>query len=114
MRTGVEALTIGGSVRRVSRTGPYPGFFGGVAQTGSGAVFVGDLVHTPLQISRPNDCCSFRPKRRPPGQPRCRPRQGRAVGAAVFPAHFAGHGATTIAPRGRDYAITRWERFDEV
>ncbi|MDV3123477.1 MBL fold metallo-hydrolase [Mycobacterium sp. 21AC1] len=98
---------------------PAPGHTPGSSvvwlETGSGAVFVGDVMHTPLQISRPDDCCAFdldaAQARTSRGAVLARAAR---VGAGVFPAHFAGHGAATIAPSGRGYEIAGWERFDEV
>ncbi|MEN4476208.1 MBL fold metallo-hydrolase [Mycolicibacterium cosmeticum] len=107
------------AINDILRLEPAPGHTPGSSvvwlETGSGAAFVGDLVHTPLQISRPDDCCAF-------DLDAAKARSSRStvlaraarVGAAVFPAHFAGQGATTIAPRGGDYAIKRWEGFDAV
>jgi len=107
------------TVDDILRLAPAPGHTPGSSvaclENGSGAVFVGDLVHTPLQISRPDDCCAFdldaAQARASRGAVLARAAR---VGATVFPAHFAGHGATIIAPRGGDYAITRWEGFAAV
>jgi glyoxylase-like metal-dependent hydrolase (beta-lactamase superfamily II) len=45
------------------RLEPAPGHTPGSSvawlETGRGAVFVGDLMHTPVQIARPDDACSF-------------------------------------------------------
>jgi glyoxylase-like metal-dependent hydrolase (beta-lactamase superfamily II) len=83
------------------RLEPAPGHTPGssVAWLGDrdGAVFVGDLVHTPIQIGRPSDSCAFDLDAE---QAR---RSRRAVltaaaraSAMVLPAHFAGQGAVTV------------------
>jgi glyoxylase-like metal-dependent hydrolase (beta-lactamase superfamily II) len=101
------------------RLEPAPGHTPGSSvawlETGSGAVFVGDLVHTPLQISRPDDCCAFDLDAN-----QARSSRGDVLakaahtGAAVFPAHFAGRGAATIGPSDGGQGIIRWEPFDKV
>lgn len=76
-----------------------------------GAVFVGDLLHSPLQILNPDHRCSFDLD---PDRARIIRHQvlARAAddGSMILPAHLPGHSAATItAVRGeRGYAITRW------
>ena len=101
------------------RLEPAPGHTPGSSvawlETGSGAVFVGDLVHTPLQLSRPDDCCAF-----DVDASQARNSRGTVLakaahtGAAVFPAHFAGRGAAIIAPTDGGQEIARWEPFDDA
>ena len=76
-------------------------------------MFTGDLLHSPLQVSRPDDICSFdldadaaRPSRR-----RILDRAAQ-TGATIFPAHHPGRGAVTVA-RGDDrgYSIESWARL---
>jgi len=103
----------------VMRLEPAPGHTPGSSvawlETGSGAAFVGDLVHTPLQLSRPKDCCAFDVDAN-----QARASRGAILatasrlGAAVFPAHFAGRGAASIASSDGDQRITQWEPFDEI
>lgn len=99
------------------RLEPAPGHTPGSSvawlDTGAGPVFVGDLVHTPVQLGRPHDRCAFDLD---PQQARVS--RGAVLGAAartgatVFPAHFAGHGAAVIAPAsGAGYDIQRWARL---
>ncbi len=76
---------------------------------GPGAVFVGDLLHTPVQLLRPQDACSFdfdaeqaRASRREVLTTAAR------TGATVLPAHFGGHGGTTIAAAATGFAVRDW------
>ena len=101
------------------RLQPAPGHTPGSSvawlETGTGAVFVGDLVHTPLQISRPDDSCSFdidRDQARTSRQTLLK--AAARTGAAIFPAHFAGHGATTITPKDTTYEIDHWTPFPPI
>lgn len=101
------------------RLEPAPGHTPGSSvvwlETGSGAVFVGDLVHTPLQISRSDDCCAFDVDADQAKVSRGAVLANAArVGAAVFPAHFAGRGAMTISVRGGGYETAWCESLDEV
>ncbi len=85
-------------------------------ETGEGAVFVGDLMHTPVQIARPDDACAFdldaaaaRASRRAVLA------AAASVGATVFPGHFAGHGATSLASRGTtDFEAATWADFTAI
>ena len=99
------------------RLEPAPGHTPGSSvawlETGAGAVFVGDLMHSPVQIGRPDDSCAFdldldaaRASRRAVLTTAAR------TGATVFPAHFAGHGATSITSDGDDgFAPHVWADF---
>jgi glyoxylase-like metal-dependent hydrolase (beta-lactamase superfamily II) len=79
---------------------------------GDRALFVGDLVHTALQIAEPdtNSCFCEDPaaaratRRRLLGQ-------AAETGALVFPAHFGGHGAAEVKRDGTRFAITGWAGF---
>lgn len=79
------------------------------------AVFVGDLVHSPFQVTDP--CCNsmFCVDQ---GQARASRQRvlGRAAdeGELVVPAHFAGAGATEITRRGEGFAITSWAGFRQL
>ncbi|MGI8329163.1 MBL fold metallo-hydrolase [Actinomadura scrupuli] len=76
------------------------------------AVFVGDLVHSPVQILEPHDNSRFcedpvtarASRRRVLGQ-------AADTGALVVPAHFGGHGATAVRRDGDGFAITGWAPF---
>lgn len=82
---------------------------------GDRALFVGDLVHTALQIVEPevNSCfCED------PAQSRATRHKllGRAAddNALVFPAHLGGHGAAEVVRDGSRFAIKDWAGFARV
>ena len=103
------------TVRLEPAPGHTPGSSVAWLESGSGAVFVGDLVHTPLQLSRPDDCCAFDVDA---GQARASRSavlaRASQLGAAVFPAHFAGRGAARLAQSGADDETTWCEGLSEV
>jgi glyoxylase-like metal-dependent hydrolase (beta-lactamase superfamily II) len=73
------------------------------------AVFVGDLLHSPVQILRPecNSCFCEDPRQA------AATRRGVLERAAdntelVVPAHFAGRGAVEVRRDGSNFEITRW------
>ncbi|GAA2358803.1 MBL fold metallo-hydrolase [Dactylosporangium salmoneum] len=75
------------------------------------AVFVGDLVHSPVQFLHADERCSFDVD---PQQARTSRRRildaAAGSGAIVFPAHFGGHGAARIG-QGRgdeDFVVQQW------
>jgi len=79
------------------------------------AVFVGDMLHTPLQMLTPdvNSCyCE--------DQAQARATRRRVLGHAadtatlVFPAHLGGHGAAEIRHHGTGFEITEWATFPRV
>lgn len=86
---------------------------------GPGAVFVGDLSHSPVQLVRPDDACSFdldasaaRASRRTVL------RRAAKTGAMIFPAHYPGRGGAVIRPdeagdSGR-YAVERWSALQPL
>jgi len=96
--------------------GHTPGSSVAWLETGEGAVFVGDLMHTPVQIARPDDACAFdldaaaaRASRRAVLA------AAASAGVTVFPAHFAGHGATSLASRGTtDFEAANWADFTAI
>ena len=79
------------------------------------AVFVGDLLHTALQLSEPdvNSCFCEDPTE-------ARATRRRVLGNAadtntlVFPAHLGGHGAAEIRHDGDGFAVTQWADFARV
>lgn len=94
---------------------PAPGHTPGSSvvqlHAGRGAVFVGDLLHSPMQLLHPDYGCSFdldatqaRASRRAVLE------RAAATGAMIFPAHLPGHSAAVIEPRphSNDFRITRW------
>ncbi|MEU4995886.1 MBL fold metallo-hydrolase [Streptomyces sp. NPDC021622] len=76
------------------------------------AAFVGDLLHSPVQILEPdaNSCFCEDPGR-------SRAARRRLLGWAadrnglLFPAHFGGHGAAEVARDGSRFAIKGWAPF---
>ncbi len=82
---------------------------------GDRALFVGDLVHTALQIVEPeiNSCfCED------PAESRATRHKllGRAAedNALVFPAHLGGHGAAEVERNGTKFAIKEWAGFARI
>ena len=80
-----------------------------IESRGQGALFVGDILHSPVQVAAPdvNSCfCED------PGAARAQRR--RLLGEAserrllVFPGHFGGQSACHVAPEGDAFVITDW------
>lgn len=100
-----------------SAPGHTPGSSLVCLNSGRGALFVGDLLHSPMQILHPGYRCSFDLD---PVQARATRRRvlARAAssGAMLFPAHLPGHSAaaiTTPSSRSVDvsYTIESWATF---
>ncbi|HWO63246.1 MAG TPA: MBL fold metallo-hydrolase [Umezawaea sp.] len=76
------------------------------------AVFVGDLLHSPLQFAEPDHCPSF-----DEDEPEARATRRRVLGwaadhnALVLPAHLAGSGAAEIRRDGTGFGIKEWAAF---
>jgi len=76
------------------------------------AVFVGDMLHSPVQFHDPdvNSCFCENPE-----QARATRRRVLAEAAdtrtLVVPAHFPGHGATEISRDGDSFAVRGWARL---
>ena len=99
---------------------PAPGHTPGSAVVrlqsgGDRAVFVGDMMHTALQIAEPdvNSCyCEDREQ--------ARASRRRVLGHAadtntlVIPAHFGGHGAAEVMRDGDRFAVKEWAAFERV
>ncbi|MDF2585452.1 MAG: beta-lactamase domain protein [Mycobacterium sp.] len=79
------------------------------------AVFVGDLIHTPLQIVTPetNSCFCEDPVQ-------ARLTRHKLLGRAgddntlLFPAHLGGHGAVEVIRDGSSFAIKGWAGFSRI
>ncbi|MCT2593072.1 MBL fold metallo-hydrolase [Streptomyces sp. N2-109] len=107
---------IDGNLRLDAAPGHTPG--SSVITLGSGtdrAVFVGDLLHSPVQIMEPdaNSCFCEDPE----GARTTRHRiLGWAAdhGALVFPAHLGGHGAAEVRREGGKFAIEEWAPFAKL
>ncbi|MFE4874493.1 MBL fold metallo-hydrolase [Streptomyces sp. NPDC056682] len=82
---------------------------------GDQALFVGDLVHTALQIAEPETNSCFCED---PAQARVTRYEllGRAAenNALVFPAHFGGQGAAEVSRSGSKFAIKEWAAFSPI
>ena len=86
-----------------------------LASGGDRALFVGDLVHTALQIAEPrtNSCFCEAPAE-------SRATRHKLLGhaaetnALVFPAHFGGHGAAQVERNGSKFAIKEWAAFSRI
>lgn len=81
-------------------------------EAGEPAVFVGDLTHCPIQISRPSDPCGFDvdPAAAAVTRKRVFTEAARAR-ASVVPAHYPGHGGATLVARGDRFEVDRWLDF---
>ncbi|GHC34368.1 MBL fold metallo-hydrolase [Streptomyces cinnamoneus] len=79
------------------------------------ALFIGDLVHSPLQIAHPEcDTCLSEDQ---VAATRSRLRileQAAETRALVFPAHLPGHGGAEVRRDGGGFAVTRWAPFDRT
>ncbi|PXX57500.1 glyoxylase-like metal-dependent hydrolase (beta-lactamase superfamily II) [Nocardia tenerifensis] len=102
------------------RLEPAPGHTPGssVLHMASGderALFVGDLVHTAMQINEPDTNSCFCEN---PAESRATRRKllGHAAetNALVFPAHFGGHGAATVERTGSKFTIKNWAEFPRI
>ena len=78
-------------------------------------MFVGDLLHTPLQIIEPDANSCFCED---PAESRATRRKllGWAAdnNALVIPAHLGGHGAAEVVRDGDKFAIKGWARLRPV
>ncbi|SDS00177.1 MBL fold metallo-hydrolase [Microlunatus soli] len=79
---------------------------------GDRALFVGDLMHTPLQLAEPGvEACLSE------DVPAAVRQRGRFLELAadtrslVLPAHLPGHGAVEVKREGNAYAVKEWARF---
>jgi glyoxylase-like metal-dependent hydrolase (beta-lactamase superfamily II) len=82
---------------------------------GDRALFVGDLVHTALQIVEPDTNSCFCED---PAESRATRHKllGRAAedNALVFPAHLGGNGAVEVERNGSSFAIKEWAGFSRI
>ncbi|MGC4944045.1 MBL fold metallo-hydrolase [Kribbella sp. DT2] len=86
-----------------------------LASGGDRAIFVGDLVHTALQIVEPetNSCFCENPVESRATRHKL---LGRAAedNALVLPAHLGGHGAAEVVRDGARFAIKDWAGFARI
>lgn len=96
---------------------PAPGHTPGsavlrLASRGDRAVFVGDLVHSPVQIVAPacNSCFCLDPEQAVRSRRRI---LGRAAAQRelVLPAHFGGAGAVEVRQEGAGFTLGPWAAF---
>ncbi|HEY2202852.1 MAG TPA: MBL fold metallo-hydrolase [Pseudonocardia sp.] len=99
------------------RLEPAPGHTPGSAvlwlRSGSDrAAFVGDLLHTPLQVLEPHVCpCLDEDEKRAEASRRRVLDTVADDGALLLPAHFPAAGALELRRNGDGYAITEWAAF---
>jgi glyoxylase-like metal-dependent hydrolase (beta-lactamase superfamily II) len=73
------------------------------------AVFVGDLLHSPLQIVAPDLCMCLDEDQSAGRASRHRVLDAIATGnALMLPAHFPGTGAVEVRRDGAGYSFTEW------
>ncbi|MFD5892256.1 MBL fold metallo-hydrolase [Streptomyces sp. NPDC060334] len=107
---GEEGHTIDGSLRLEAAPGHTPGSSVVTLTSGSDrALFAGDLMHTPLQVTHPDHNSCFCED---PAQSRSTRRRllgwAADTGALVLPAHFSGHSALEVEHQGSGFAIKKW------
>lgn len=99
------------------RLEPAPGHTPGssvafVEDGGQSAVFLGDVLHSPLQVLSP--ACASCYCEDPDGAAASRRRllgQAADSDALVLPAHLPGARAMTVSRRGSEFVVDRWEQF---
>jgi glyoxylase-like metal-dependent hydrolase (beta-lactamase superfamily II) len=77
------------------------------------AIFVGDILHSPVQLTEPevNSCfCEDQAQARTTRRRLLA--QAADTRALIVPAHFPGHGAAEVRPRGTGYEVRRWAAFE--
>jgi glyoxylase-like metal-dependent hydrolase (beta-lactamase superfamily II) len=96
---------------------PAPGHTPGSSlarlRAGAGALFVGDLLHSPMQVLHPDHRCSFDLDAAQARATRRRILNQAAVDSSfILPAHLPGHSAFTVATGAKDeLAVERWARL---
>ncbi|MFJ3791578.1 MBL fold metallo-hydrolase [Kitasatospora sp. NPDC090091] len=80
-----------------------------LASHGERAAFVGDMMHSPVQILHPgsNSCFCEDPERAAASRLRVLQRAA-DDGELVIPAHFGGTGAAEVRRNGAGFEVTRW------
>jgi glyoxylase-like metal-dependent hydrolase (beta-lactamase superfamily II) len=108
-----DSYTIDANLRLEAAPGHTPGSSVVKLQSGSDrALFAGDLIHTPLQVTHPehNSCFCEDPAL---ARTTRRSLLGWAAdtNALVLPAHFSGHSALEIEHRDDSFAIKQWAPY---
>ncbi|MBT2874107.1 MULTISPECIES: MBL fold metallo-hydrolase [Streptomyces] len=76
------------------------------------AVFVGDMLHSPVQVLEPEwNSCFCDDVRLAAKTRRAFLARAADLGELVVPAHWPGHSAAEIRPRGDGFAIKEWAAF---
>ncbi|MFC5721684.1 MBL fold metallo-hydrolase [Streptomyces gamaensis] len=76
------------------------------------ALFIGDLVHSPLQIAEPDcDTCLSEDQEQAIRSRRRILAEAADTGALVFPGHLPGHGGAEVRREGGRFALARWAPF---
>jgi glyoxylase-like metal-dependent hydrolase (beta-lactamase superfamily II) len=80
-----------------------------VESRGERAVFIGDLLHSPVQVLRPecSSCFCADPRRAADTRLRVLERAAEQR-ALIVPAHFAGAGAVEVRKAGEGFTLHRW------
>ncbi|MDT5335434.1 MAG: hypothetical protein QOD90_939 [Mycobacterium sp.] len=104
-----DGQQISESLRLRPAAGHTPGSSVLWLDAGKPAVFVGDLTHCPIQISRPGDPCGFDvdPAAAAVSRKRVFTEASRSR-ATVIPAHYPGHGGATLVARGDRFEVDDW------
>jgi glyoxylase-like metal-dependent hydrolase (beta-lactamase superfamily II) len=78
------------------------------------AVFVGDVIHTPLQVFHPHIRCGFDVDASSARASRSKVlAEAAACGAVILPAHLPGRSALTVRTDGEAFTIAAWSAFSE-
>ncbi|MDT5069818.1 MAG: hypothetical protein QOK02_5973 [Mycobacterium sp.] len=110
-----DDLQISESLRLRPAPGHTPGSSVLWLEAGQAAVFVGDLTHCPIQISRPQDQCAFDVDAEAAAVTRKRVfTEAARARAMVIPAHYPGHGGATIVARGDGFEVDGWLGIPEI
>ncbi|MEV7037564.1 MBL fold metallo-hydrolase [Amycolatopsis sp. NPDC051061] len=111
-----DSHTIDGNLTLAPAPGHTPG--SSVLKLSSGtdrALFVGDLLHSPVQVAEPaaNSCFCENPVEARATRYRL---LGEAAdtGALVVPAHFPGRGAAEVRKSGAGYELHNWAPFEPI
>ncbi|MGN9787743.1 MBL fold metallo-hydrolase [Nonomuraea sp. ZG12] len=109
-----DTYTIDANLRLDLAPGHTPGSSVLTLRSGTDlAVFVGDMLHNPVQLIEPDTNSCFCED--PAG---ARASRGKVLGwaadnnALVIPAHLGGHGAAEVVREGSGFAVKSWAPFD--
>ncbi|WP_040791867.1 MBL fold metallo-hydrolase [Nocardia paucivorans] len=105
-----DTYRVDGNLTLESAPGHTPGSSVLRVRSGSDtAVFVGDILHSPVQILEPSYNSCFCENREQAADTRRRLlEQAADTGEIVIPAHFAGSGAVEVKRDGSRFRVARW------